>query len=197
MGKQRRRAGSRVAAWVALATAALLLCAWPASAGGRQMGFVVGKDVATGRVTLHTGVVLEVTSATRIVSKAGARMTLGNLAVADASDGALVADPQALVRYEGRMHNGRVSASLIRVAIVRFRVCSSRLSTTTQGASGDTVRRITRSTSASPASYLSRISQSRSSTSQCFFGDRAALARRFFRSFLGRCSQNLRTRVPS
>ena len=115
MGKQRRSSGSRVAAWVALAIAALLLCEGPASAGGRQTGFVVGKDVATGRVTLHTGVVLEVSSATRIVSKSGARMTLGNLAVADAADGALVANPQALVRYEGRVRNGRVSASLIRV----------------------------------------------------------------------------------
>jgi hypothetical protein len=99
---------------VALIAAGLLL-AGPALAGSKQMGMIVEKNLTTKRLTLHTGVVLQVSGATRIVSSRGMRITLANLETADASDGVVVANPQALVQYEGRIRGGIVDATMVRV----------------------------------------------------------------------------------
>jgi hypothetical protein len=100
---------------MALFAACLLTSAAPALATSPQMGLIVEKNLETNRLTLHTGVVLQVTNATRLLSKAGTRITLGSLKVTEASDGVVVADPDAMVRYEGRIRRGVVDATMIRI----------------------------------------------------------------------------------
>ncbi len=115
MRQASRLGGASSVLWMALFAACLLTWEAPASASSPEMGLIVEKNLETNRLTLHTGVVLQVTEATRLLSKAGTRITLDSLKVTEASDGVVVADPDAMVRYEGRIRGGVVSATMIRV----------------------------------------------------------------------------------
>lgn len=114
MGRTSRQRSARGWIWAALIIAGLVL-AGPAFGRSDEMGMIVAKDMQTKRLTLHTGVVLQLSGATRIVSKDGRRITFSALKTTDASDGLVVADPDALVRYEGRSRGGVVDATTIRV----------------------------------------------------------------------------------
>ena len=78
----------------------------------------VEQDVTKGRITLDTGVVLEVTARTKITSAQGKRLTLLELPVAQAAGaggGIIAASGDAMVRYQGMVRGGRLSAYVIQV----------------------------------------------------------------------------------
>jgi hypothetical protein len=106
--------------WMAcLVLAVLLGMVAPVAAGTRVVtgeGLIVEKNIEKGLVTLHTGVVLEVTALTKIASAQGKRMTVAELAVASSDlRGILPLRGDAMVRYQGRAQAGRVSVYSIRV----------------------------------------------------------------------------------
>ena len=82
---------------------------------GSGSGLVVAKDLATNRVTLHTGVVLEVGEHTRLLSAKGKRITLDDLELAPTTLGLVQAYAPAMVSYAGREHEGIVDATMVRV----------------------------------------------------------------------------------
>ena len=115
MRQASRLGGASSVLCAALFIAWLLASATPALGNSAEMGLIVEKNIETQRLTLHTGIVLQVTGATRLISKTGTRITLSAFKVANASDGVVVADPDAMVRYEGRLRAGVVNATMIRV----------------------------------------------------------------------------------
>ena len=91
------------------------LAAPPAAEAASGSGVVVAKDLATGRVKLHSGVVLEVGDHTRLLSAKGKRITLDDLELAPIKFGLVQAYPPAMVSWEGREHAGVVAATMVRV----------------------------------------------------------------------------------
>ena len=114
MGWAPRLHGARTL-WLALFVAGALAATTPAFGKSPDMGLIVEKDFATSRLTLHTGVILEVSGATRLLSQKGTRITFTDLQVTDASDGVVVMRGEAMVRYEGRMQGGVVDATMVQV----------------------------------------------------------------------------------
>ncbi len=84
-----------------------------ATAGGS--GLVVEKNLATNRLTLHTGVVLEVGDHTRLLSTKGKRITLDDLELAPTKLGLVQLYAPAMVSYQGREQSGVVAATMVRV----------------------------------------------------------------------------------
>jgi hypothetical protein len=85
-----------------------------ALAGGGS-GLVVAKDLAMKRLTLHTGVVLEVGDHTRLLSAHGKRITLADFEIAPRKFGLVQVYAPAMVSYQGREHSGVVAATMVRV----------------------------------------------------------------------------------
>ena len=78
-------------------------------------GLVVEKDLVMKRLTLHTGVVLEVGDHTRLLSKEGKHITLDDFELAPTTLGLVQAYAPAMVRYSGRERDGVVEARMVRV----------------------------------------------------------------------------------
>ena len=101
--------------WTALFVAALVACATPVLADVPAQGLIVEKDFQASQLTLHTGVILKVSAATRLLSQKGSRITFTDLVATEAENGAVLMKPEAMVAYEGRMRGGVVEATMIRV----------------------------------------------------------------------------------
>ena len=82
---------------------------------GSGSGLVVAKDLATKRLTLHTGVVLEVGDHTRLLSASGKRITLDDFELAPTTLGLVHRYGPAMVRYEGRERDNIVEVTMVRV----------------------------------------------------------------------------------
>jgi hypothetical protein len=91
------------------------LAAPSVAVAGGDSGLVVAKDLATNRLTLHTGVVLEVGDHTRLLSRHGKRITLNDFELAPVTHGLVQAYPPAMVSYAGRKRGGVVEATMVRV----------------------------------------------------------------------------------
>ena len=99
-----------------LALAMLLGLAAPSMAlASSGEGVVVEKNLATGRLTLHTGVVIEVGDHTRLLSARGKRITLADFEIAPKKFGLVQVYAPAMVSYTGRAHSGIVEATMVRV----------------------------------------------------------------------------------
>jgi hypothetical protein len=100
----------------ALVLAMLLGLAVPSVAQAASgTGVIVEKDLAMGRLTLHTGVVLEVGDHTRLLSARGRHITLADFEVAPRKFGLVQVYAPAMVSYAGREHSGVVAATMVRV----------------------------------------------------------------------------------
>lgn len=104
-----------------IASCAILMLALlaPASIAGATVvestGLVVAKDMQTKQLTLLSGVVLQVNEHTKMLSKAGRRITLAQIEVAPSEDGAVHMRPDAMVRFEARKARGVLVALTVRV----------------------------------------------------------------------------------
>ncbi len=99
-----------------LALALMLGLAAPSVAlAASGTGLVVEKNLATGRLTLHTGVVLEVGDHTRLLSVHGKRITLADFELAPKKFGLVQVYAPAMVSFEGRERSGVVEATMVRV----------------------------------------------------------------------------------
>ena len=78
-------------------------------------GLVVDKNLATNRLTLHTGIVLEVGENTRLLSARGELITLDDFELAPVTLGLAQAYAPAMVSYQGRERRGVVAATMVRV----------------------------------------------------------------------------------
>ena len=101
-------AGGVLALILGLAAPSLAL-----AAGGS--GLVVEKNLATNRLTLHTGIVLEVGDHTRLLSANGKRITLADFELAPSKFGLVQLYAPAMVSYAGRERSGVVEATMVRV----------------------------------------------------------------------------------
>ena len=82
---------------------------------GSGSGLVVEKNLAMNRLTLHTGVVLEVGDHTRLLSTKGKRITLDDFELAPTKLGLVQVYAPAMVSYQGRERDGVVEATMVRV----------------------------------------------------------------------------------
>jgi hypothetical protein len=82
---------------------------------GDGSGLVVAKDLAMNRLTLHTGVVLEVGDHTRLLSAAGKRITLDDFELAPTTLGVVQLHGPAMVAYKGREREGVVEVTMVRI----------------------------------------------------------------------------------
>lgn len=99
-----------------LALAMLLGLAVPSVAQAASgTGVIVEKDLVKHRLTLHTGVVLEVGDHTRLLSVRGKHITLADFEVAPRKFGLVQVYAPAMVSYAGREHAGVVAATMVRV----------------------------------------------------------------------------------
>ena len=111
---------SRTQKWYASSAAFLLigLLAFAPTAAATVIegnGLVVGKDMTTRQLTLLSGLVLQVTETTRLISKAGRRITLAQIVVAPSENGVTRMLPEAMVRYQARKSRTGASAVMVRV----------------------------------------------------------------------------------
>jgi hypothetical protein len=100
---------------MALFVAGLFITSSPAFGKAPATGVIVDKNFQKSQITLHTGVILQISPGTRIISEKGTRTTFTALQVTEASDGMVLMKGDALVSYEGRMQGGVVEATTIRV----------------------------------------------------------------------------------
>jgi hypothetical protein len=100
---------------VGLALALLLGLAAPSVAVAGGTGLVVEKDLATKRLVLRKGLVLQVGDHTRLLGADGKRITLADIEVAPQPHGLVQLYGPAMVSWEGREHGGVVEARLVRV----------------------------------------------------------------------------------
>ena len=91
------------------------LAAPSVAVAGGDSGLVVAKDLVTNRLTLHTGVVLEVGDHTRLLSRQGRRITLTDFELAPVKFGLVQLYAPAMVSYAGRERSGVVAATMVRV----------------------------------------------------------------------------------
>ena len=78
-------------------------------------GLVVAKNLAMNRLTLHTGVVLEVGDHTRLLSASGQRITLDDFELAPTTLGIVQRYGPAMVAYQGRERDKIVQVTMVRV----------------------------------------------------------------------------------
>jgi hypothetical protein len=91
------------------------LAAPPVALAASGTGVIVEKDLVAKRLTLHTGVVLEVGDHTRLLSAHGKRITLADFEIAPRKFGLVQVYAPAMVSYQGREHSGVVAATMVRV----------------------------------------------------------------------------------
>ena len=82
---------------------------------GDGKGLIVAKDLATKRLTLHTGVVLQVGDHTRLLSVSGKRITLDDFELAPTILGIVQRHGPAMVTYKGRERDDIVEVTMVRV----------------------------------------------------------------------------------